>query len=524
MYKKFTVAVAVFLFCAQAFAQMAKAKLDHVMIDVRDLRAAKDRYAHLGFALSSGGRHPTGTENSSARFVDGGYLELVAPYDPTLSLGRRVAEFLKQGDGAEEAGLEIASAEQTARDLTSAGLKVKGPTPGTIMFAGATKPPPPLWWTIAFADKIASRPLFLIQNVGALNRSSITAGWIRGSGHPNSASNFTALLIAVNDPEKAALGYGNIGKLADREVPLPEFGAAAREIVLERSSIFLLSATDPLGPTARRLKDRGEGILALRLAVEDLDQARKQIGDRNVSKNQQSILIPPENAAGVWLQFLAVVPSGMHKEISLPKKTLTSYTGTYQMAPHLHMTITLVGDQLLSQLTGGERKIPMFAEADGKFFTKRMPAQLQFVRDGDVKELILHQNGMERPMKRLDDSEAKRIADESAAQAAMAAQRFKDQRQAPGSETALRRILEEWRLGQPKYELMGPDLADFTRQNVTALRDYFSWNGAVESVTFKRVDQNSADIYEVRFAHDLREWGITLESDGKIASCRTAGY
>ena len=522
----FTVAVAVFLFCANAFAQPVKAKLDHVMIDVHDLAAAKDLYAHLGFSLNSGGRHPTGTENSSTRFNGGGYLELIAPYDPTLPLGRRVAEFLKQGDGAEEAGLEIVSAEQAARDLTAAGLKVKGPEPGTIMFAGTKEPAPPLWWTISFADKVASRPLFLIQNVGSLNRSSITAGWIGGSRHPNSASNFSALLIAVSDSEKAALWYGNIGMVADHEIPLPEFGAAAREIALERGSIFLLRPTDPRGPTARRLKDRGEGILALRLAVEDLDQARQQIGGRNVSKNRESVLVSPENAAGVWLQFLAVVPSGTHKEISLPKKNLTSYTGTYQMAPHLHMTITLVGDQLLSQLTGGERKIPMFAETDGKFFTKRMPAQLQFVRDGDgnVKELILHQNGMERPMQRLDETEAKQIANQSAAQVAMEAQRFKDQRQAPGSEAALRRILEEWRVGQPKYQLLGPDLADFTRENLAALREYFTWNGAVASVTFKRVDQDWADIYEVRFAHDLREWGITLEPDGKIASCKTAGY
>jgi hypothetical protein len=86
---------------------------------------------------------------------------------------------------------------------------------------------------------------------------------------------------------------------------MPEFGATAKEIVLEHGSIFLLDATDPAGPTARRLKARGEGILAVRITVTDLNQARKQIGEKNISTNQQSILVSAENAAGVWLQFQA---------------------------------------------------------------------------------------------------------------------------------------------------------------------------------------------------------------------------
>jgi Glyoxalase-like domain len=90
-------------------------------------------YTGLGFVLSENGRHPTGTENSAVLLRDG-YLELIAPYDTTLSGGplgggHGYAEYLKRGDGARAAGLEIASAEQTARDLDAAGLKIKGPRP-----------------------------------------------------------------------------------------------------------------------------------------------------------------------------------------------------------------------------------------------------------------------------------------------------------------------------------------------------------------------------------------------------------
>lgn len=322
MTKTLTFAIVV-LCCANASAQFVGTKLDHVVIAVHDLEAAKRVYAGLGFSIpSKNGRHPSGTENSGA-FLSGGstadriqggdspqYLELITPYDTSLSGGpsgggRGYAEYLKQGDGARSAGLRIASAEQSARDLSAAGLKIKGPTPGTIMMAGEKEPPPPRWWTISFVDQLASRPLFLIQYAP---RPAATEPVAPRPVNPNSVSSLSTLLIAVNDLQSAAAGYGNIGKVSDLEIPLPEFGAVGKEILLERGSILLLRSTDPSGPTARRLQERGEGIFALRLGVTDLDQARKQIGDRNLSKDPHSILVSPENASGVWLQFQAARP------------------------------------------------------------------------------------------------------------------------------------------------------------------------------------------------------------------------
>jgi catechol 2,3-dioxygenase-like lactoylglutathione lyase family enzyme len=321
MIKTLTFAIVV-LCCANAFAQSVGTKLDHVVIAVHDLEAAKRLYSGLGFSIPSrNGRHPTGTENSvallsggsTADLTQGGdapqYLELITPYDTSLSGGpsgggRGYAEYLIQGDGARSAGLRIASAEQAARDLSAAGLKIKGPTPGRQMWAGEKEPTSPQWWTISFVDQLGSRPVFLIQ----YGRGVLESGLARAAAlprNPNSASSLSALLVAVNDLQGAAAGYRNIGKASDREIPLPEFGAVAKEIVLERGSILLLHPTGPSGPTARRLKERGEGILAVRVGVTDLDQARKQAGARNVSKDKQSVLVSPENAFGVWLEFQA---------------------------------------------------------------------------------------------------------------------------------------------------------------------------------------------------------------------------
>jgi catechol 2,3-dioxygenase-like lactoylglutathione lyase family enzyme len=293
---------AVTLFSASIFAQPIEAKLDHVVIAVHGLETAKRIYSELGFAVTPGGRHPGGTQNAVAGFSGGGYLELLTPYDATLPGGSEVAKLLEQGEGAFASGLEIDSAEQAARDLNAAGIKIKGPTPGTITRPGEKEPLPTLWWNVGFVDKTPSRPVFLIQYVRdpAIPRPPRPP-------HPNTASSISALLIAVNDPEKAAAGYGNIGKPGS-EIPLPEFGAIAKEIVLARGSIFLLRATDPTGPTAQHLKDQGEGILGVRLAVTDLDETRRAIRRKNISKDDQSVLVSPENAAGAWLQFQAATP------------------------------------------------------------------------------------------------------------------------------------------------------------------------------------------------------------------------
>ena len=58
------------------------------------------------------------------------------------------------------------------------------------------------------------------------------------------------------------------------------------------------------------------------------------------------------------------------------------------------MTIRLSDEQLISRLTG-QGDVPLFAEADGKFFPKVVQAELDFVKDADgkVTALILHQNG-----------------------------------------------------------------------------------------------------------------------------------
>ncbi len=197
-------------------------------------------------------------------------------------------------------------------------------------------------------------------------------------------------------------------------------------------------------------------------------------------------------------------------------KILDSYAGAYQGSNGV-FTVTRQGDQLFVQLTG-QPKFPMFSKSAREFFLKVVDAQIAFEVDaqGRATQLTLHQNGMDQPAKRLDDAAAKRIADESAAAAEAAARRFKEQKPAPGSEAALRRAIEELRLGQPDYSQMSPAFANVTRQQLSNLKETITKLGPVQAVTFKGVGPGGRDIYEVKFQNGVTEFRIGLMPDGKI--------
>jgi len=198
-------------------------------------------------------------------------------------------------------------------------------------------------------------------------------------------------------------------------------------------------------------------------------------------------------------------------------KMFDGYVGSYQLNPSATLQITREGDQLFEQLNG-QPKFPMFPQGEREFFLKVVDAKIDFEVDaqGKATRLILHRMVRTQLGTRLDDAEAKRLADESAARADAIAKRFKEQKPAAGSEAAVRRAIEELRRGQPDYSQMSPAFADVTRQQLSGLKETIVQLGAVQSVTFKGVGPGGRDIYEVKFENGLTEFRIGMMPDGKI--------
>jgi CubicO group peptidase (beta-lactamase class C family) len=212
-----------------------------------------------------------------------------------------------------------------------------------------------------------------------------------------------------------------------------------------------------------------------------------------------------------WPDFQPIVRTA----ISVDPKILAQYVGVYALAPTFNMTITLVNGQLISQATR-QGKVPLFAESETMFFPKVINAQIEFPKEekGPASQLILHQNGRDMTGKRLDDVEAKKIADAAAA----FDKRFTDQTAAPGSEAAVRRMIGELQTGKPNYDLMSPGLAEVTRQQLPQLQSMIVAMGTLQSIIFKGVGPGGADIYQVNFEKGSIDYRIWLGADGKTES------
>jgi CubicO group peptidase (beta-lactamase class C family) len=211
----------------------------------------------------------------------------------------------------------------------------------------------------------------------------------------------------------------------------------------------------------------------------------------------------------------AVKLTSERKEITLQPETLRHVVGAYKMQDGPVMLIALNGAQLTTKL-GNQQAIPLFAESENRFFLKVVDAQLDFAGD----QVTLHQGGTDHVGKKLSDAEGKAYLDAAAA----TAQRIKDQKPAPGSDAALRKLLTGLGAGNPDYDAMASNFADATRRQLSQLQAQVSPLGAIQSVTFKSVGPAGPDIYEVKFEKGALECRIWLAPDSKIdgANFRTA--
>jgi hypothetical protein len=89
--------------------------------------------------------------------------------------------------------------------------------------------------------------------------------------------------------------------------------------------------------------------------------------------------------------------------------TLDRHVGFYQLNDHAVFTITRSGQQLTAQLSG-QPSVPIFARSDVVFSYKDKSISFVTEPDGRTTSLILHQYGIDIPMKRIDAATALGIA------------------------------------------------------------------------------------------------------------------
>ena len=199
-----------------------------------------------------------------------------------------------------------------------------------------------------------------------------------------------------------------------------------------------------------------------------------------------------------------------HKAIPMDPHLFEAYVGHYEFPGKWLMTVSRENERFWTQLQG-QPKVEVYPEGKGEFFATVVDAQISFVSDtqGRATELILHQGGRDTHAPRMDETKAKQIIDKINA-------RIQQNVPIPGSEQALRRLIQETARGKPDYGQMSPELATATRQQLPQMQKGFAELGTLVLLKFTGVDPWGWDIYKAQFEHGSEEWGIDLAPDGKI--------
>lgn len=286
--------------------------LDHVGIAVRDLETAKKTYRNLGFTVFAGGKHPNlGTRNSGPSF-ESGYLELITFWDRTKTLGGMVANFLEKHEGGLFVGLDLSSAEDTAKLLRASGFNIDGPETGSLSEDPEQHDQAPNVgsWRFLGLDSgtipaghlptKSSDAIFFLQY----------EPWV-GNVHANTAKKLASVWMGVRDLEASVRGYESMGFRRSRKIAVPQLGAQGQEIEAGQGRILLLQPENSTGKVAAFLAERGaEGIIGVSIEVASLQTARSLL-EANTKRQLEpyagpyghSILIPPEFTHGIWIEF-----------------------------------------------------------------------------------------------------------------------------------------------------------------------------------------------------------------------------
>lgn len=300
--------------------------LDHIVIFVRDLEAAKDTYRDtLGFAVPPRGEVytlPSGFKFSETAFRETfQYLEWRAIDDRKKAeqYRSRFVNFVEKHEGALILVLDVSSAKSTTNFLRRRGFKVSdpfrappytGPLPssgGTVTFEKTFEPADP---APEITDASPTKAIAFTEYSAVVKERRATEKPEEWPAHPNTARRIAAVWIAVRDLNTATKTYQAIGLPPGKKRKLPELGAIGREIQAGQGVILLLQPQGKEGQVAAFLAARGEGIMGISIEVSNLDAARALL-EKNTARRftpyagpyGKSILIPAELAHEVSIEM-----------------------------------------------------------------------------------------------------------------------------------------------------------------------------------------------------------------------------
>jgi len=210
---------------------------------------------------------------------------------------------------------------------------------------------------------------------------------------------------------------------------------------------------------------------------------------------------------------------GTQQALALTPDILDQYAGFYMRGANLIFAIRRDGDHLRMRVPMLSADAPEFeyVAQDARTFVDRegQGAPLSFVPDASrrIAGLVFHMTAFRTsfsvPVPRIDAATAEAVEANNEL-------RYQSQTPMPGSEAALRRLIDGILADNPPYEEMAPWYAELVREAGPVTRLFYGKRGAVRSIEFRHVSEHGADVYQVRQDKGFSTWFIYLNASGLI--------
>ena len=218
------------------------------------------------------------------------------------------------------------------------------------------------------------------------------------------------------------------------------------------------------------------------------------------------------------IRSLQMTPSTADAPISAAEETTTPvastldrYTGHYFRNRALGVsTITRQGTRLVLEPVGQPvLELEQTGEADLAVPKFDLVLCFEEIEEGAAEHLVVWHRGAALRLQRTDAQTAEVMRQ-------TIRDRIRDCVPAPGSEEALRRMLDGGRAGNPDYDRMSPEFAQVARGQLPYWRIVGQYFGPIVAIEFLGVGNQGWDLYQFQHENDVHRYRIAMGDDGKV--------
>lgn len=273
--------------------------IDHTLIGVRDLEAARRAYERLGFTITPRGRHKGwGTANYCAMFQDD-YVELLGIVDSS-QFTNNLDGFLETREGLMAVALQTDDAEATKAALDERGIAARGPEDlSRLLELPGGDAEPAFKLVFPGEEAVPGLSAFVVQHLtpDMIRRPE----WLE---HPNGAIGIASMTVLVDRPVDLEEAYQNLfgtRHVIETDNTLVVRVGAARILFCNPDDLGMLHPEAPdIDPAHLPMP------LAMTLVSNDVGMTVDYFANAGVKHRvlaDGTVAVPPSETHGVLLEF-----------------------------------------------------------------------------------------------------------------------------------------------------------------------------------------------------------------------------